>query len=123
MSHTSEIQTAEPVEKEIVDCYACGDKPRGPFSCPDCLLCAPPHGEGNMRLFKEFRHQVVVVTDIDGKEVTFNPPSYVCVNCKDTKKSTYRVWDPNYVPFPGACNIRYVGTGPEEMACHRCMPD
>ncbi|AYV77696.1 MAG: hypothetical protein Edafosvirus1_27 [Edafosvirus sp.] len=109
------------ISKETTDCYACMDHLWSPMNVPDCLLCKAPHGEGWGKLYKEFRMKVVTVTDKNGRTVTFNPPSYTCVLCKDTKQYKYWVKDPNVLPGTVADGHPSIGNEPEEMACHRCM--
>jgi len=112
-------------QKETVDCYACMDKLWHPMQGPMCILCVSPRGNGWGGLYKEYRNQVVTVTNKDDKTVVFDPPSYSCVLCKDTKKSKYWIDDPNILPgLPMPMDgCPTVGDEATTLSCHRCMKE
>lgn len=73
-----------------VDCYNCSGA-NMTFECglpmPGCPLCEK-YGDGYGNLNVDYPRQPVT---IDG--VTYTPPAFKCVWCKDTGEIERRVWD------------------------------
>lgn len=104
--------------KELVNCYNCAVREYGWRDVRGCILCLAPYGNGQGKLFKEFRDKVLTVKGEDGKDVKFDPPSYSCTFCKDTKKFKY------WIKYPMGDSM--IGCGgrnfdrQEELTCRWC---
>lgn len=109
---------------DYVDCYNCTGAKMF-YECgvamPGCTLCRT-HGDRWGKLLSQFSKHLITITNTNGKTETFTPPSYSCLQCKDTKKSTYQIWDKNLAklePIEIDGNARLMPK--VEISCHKCM--
>ncbi len=80
-------------ENDLTPCYNCtGERTLYICGAPryGCEVCKN-YGNSNGKIFKQFRHQKVLITCKDGVIKEFNPPIYECTTCKDTLKASYRL--------------------------------
>ena len=116
---TDPLCTSAPTDTPtdtLVDCYNC----RGAntrlmcgFAMYGCDLCKT-YGDGSGHIYSKFRNIEVV---INGKK--YVPPAFSCLECQDTKKSKYTIWDSTLA------NDRWSDYGAHNMpkvtvACRRC---
>jgi len=101
---------------QLVDCYNCrGQNTRIMCGMPQfgCVLCKT-YGDNEGHIYSPYRTTTVT---INGK--VFTPPSYICLECRDTRKAKYSIWDPDLVDSGcsdyGAHNMPKV-----EVACKAC---
>ncbi|AYV83833.1 MAG: hypothetical protein Hyperionvirus12_30 [Hyperionvirus sp.] len=95
------------ITHEYVHCYNCvSEESKG------CLLCRK-YGDSKGQLLKKYRFKKIQFFGKDGIAYTFIPPAYVCLQCKDTRKSIYHLWD-----IVGTDEIPSV-----ILPCHQCCEE
>lgn len=127
---TGDVKPAREIEDDApdtpdnyVDCYNCtGANTHIECGFPSygCELCRK-HGNSRGLLLREFATSPVTISFPDGT-LTFEPPPYSCMVCKDKKTFNAKIWDPVIAKKEPICSDNNDHLMPKvEVACYKCM--
>ncbi len=84
-----------------------------------CDLCRK-YGTGSGQLDEKYRYQTVTITNSNGVETVYTPPTHSCLVCEDKKTfEQYIDWQPAFSPATPGYDFRFPSKK-YTLPCSKC---